>query len=119
MLPPSAKPPSFVVHAMKDPDGVALSRLQIVKGWVGADGVPREIIHDVLVAEDGAAQLAGHWRDPDFDATRPAFYYVRVLEVERERWTTLEAARLGVDFEGDTPQFIRDRAYSSPIWYTP
>jgi len=113
------KSPTFLLRAMKDPDGVALSRLQIVKGWVDANGVSRESVHNVLVSDEGAVELAGHWRDPDFDATRPAFYYVRVLEVERKRWTTLEAEQLGIEFEGDVPRLIRDRAYTSPIWYTP
>lgn len=116
---PTNKAPTFLLRAVKDPNGVELSRLQIVKGWVDADGVSRESVHDVIVSEKGAVRLAGHWRDPDFDASRPAFYYVRVLEGERERWTTLEAERLGVEFEGDVPRLIRDRAYSSPIWYTP
>jgi len=115
----AGKAPTFLLRAAKDPDGVDLSILQIVKGSVDSNGVARELVHDVVVSETGAGELAGFWRDPDFDASRPAFYYVRVLEVEKERWTTREAERLGVEFKGNVPRMIRDRAYSSPIWYTP
>lgn len=116
---PAEAAPTFLVHAWKDPDGVDISMIQIVKGWVDVNGESRESIFDVLVDEHGAAEMVAHWRDPDFDLARPAFYYVRVLEVERERWTTLEARRLEVPFEGNVPELIRDRAYSSPIWYVP
>jgi hypothetical protein len=117
--PADNKAPTFLVRAMKDPDGVELSRLQIVKGWIDSDGVSRERVHDLAISEEGAAELAARWHDSDFDASRSAFYYVRVLEAERERWTTLDARRLDVEFAGNVPRLIRDRAYSSPIWYTP
>jgi hypothetical protein len=115
----TAASPSFLVSAWKDPYGVELSLIQIVKGWVDMHGEARESVYDVLSSDSGAASLTGFWRDPDFDPKQPAFYYVRVLEVERPRWTTVEAAELGVEFEGDVPRMIQDRAYSSPIWYRP
>jgi hypothetical protein len=116
---PGGKPPTFLLRAMKDPEGVDLSILQIVKGWIDRDGDTNETIFDVIVAEDGESTVAAFWRDPSFDFSLPAFYYVRVLEVEKPRWSTIEAERLGVEFEGHVPRLIRDRVYSSPIWYVP
>ena len=116
---PEGKEPTFVIRAMKDPNGVGLAKVQIVKGWVDDDGASRERVYDVQAADDSGVDLAAHWRDPDFDESRPAFYYVRVLEEEKKRWSTLEAERLNVEFAGNVRPLIRDRAYSSPIWYTP
>lgn len=118
VAPPNSKP-SFLIHVAKDPDGVDISIVQIVKGWFDESGQSRESISDLLIKYEGAAEFVGYWSDPDFDVSRPAFYYVRVLEVERERWTSLDAERFHAEFEGDVPTLIRDRAYSSPIWYAP
>ncbi len=115
---PGEAVPTIVYRAGKDPDGVDLSIVQVIKGWVDASGNTQEKIYDLATA-DAAAEFSGFWRDPDFDARLPAFYYLRVLEVERKRWSTLEAERLDAEFEGKVPKLIRDRAYSSPVWYQP
>lgn len=136
--------PRFLVAAMKDPDGANLDRIQIVKGWVDAGGRHHERIFDAVVSGDrsireeglaepvgnsvdikagtytntiGAAELRGVWRDPEFDPTRSAFYYARVLEIPTPRWTTLERARYGVPVPEGIPAILQDRAYTSPIWY--
>ncbi|MCU0853498.1 MAG: DUF3604 domain-containing protein [Rhodobacteraceae bacterium] len=67
----------------------------------------------------GAPFLAGYWRDPDFDPAERAFYYVRALEIPTPRWTTYDAARFGVPLPPEVPPTVQDRAYSSPVWYTP
>ena len=67
----------------------------------------------------GAPELAVVWTDPDFDASERAFYYARVLEIPRPRWTTVDAMYFGIDLPSDVPHSIQDRAYTSPIWYTP
>ena len=145
--PPEGAAPTFVVRAQRDPDWANLDRIQIVKGWVDTDGTSRERIYDVAVSDgreigpDGRARepvgstvdiasatftntigtplLAAHWRDPDFDPAERAFYYVRVLEIPTPRWTTYDAARFGVALPPEVPPTVQDRAYSSPVWYTP
>jgi len=138
--------PRFLVAAMKDPVGANLDRMQIVKGWLDAEGRSRERIFDVAVSGDrpipgrglaepigntvdveagtytnaiGSAELRAVWRDPEFDPSRPAFYYVRALEIPTPRWTTLERARHGVAVPEGIPATIQERAYTSPIWYEP
>ncbi len=113
--------PWFLLYALKDPDGVNLERLQVVKGWLGADGQMHETVFDVALAgsDDGAAQLSAQWRDPAFDAAAQAFYYARVIEVPRPRWTQYDEQRLEVKAPPAARAQVRDRAYSSPIWYTP
>ncbi len=148
-LPPIARgdTPRFLVHALKDPDGANLDRIQIIKGWLGADGELRERVYDVVLSDDrvvdassgkapslpstvdvaaatyrnsvGAVSLATVWRDPDFDPKEQAFYYVRVIEIATPRWTAYDAQRFGVQPAGDIPMVTRERAYSSPIWYRP
>lgn len=114
----SGEVPTIVYRAGKDPDGVSLAKVQIIKGWMDTDGSSHEQIYDVA-ATDSASEFAGFWRDPSFDPQISAFYYLRVLEVARKRWSTLEAERLSVSFNGNVPEMIQDRAYSSPVWYTP
>ena len=137
--------PRFLVRALRDPDGANLDRIQIVKGWLNADGSTGERVHDVacggrdLLAAGcdgavgdtvhaasaswtnaiGAPFLAGYWEDPDFDPAQRAFYYVRVLEIPTPRWTTIDALVFGVDPPDGAPVSIQERAYTSPIWYTP
>jgi len=138
--------PSFTVHAMKDPDGAHLDRIQIIKGWVNAAGEPQERIIDVVWSGNrqldgngklaaigstvdlttasytnniGAPQLTGHWTDDDFDSSQPALYYVRVLEIPTPRWTTYDAVRNGLPLLENVPSTIQERAWTSPIWYTP
>ena len=138
--------PSFLISALKDPDGANLDRVQIVKGWLDQAGNLQEQVFDVAVSDGrtpgangriphvgstvdvenatytntiGAAQFITHWRDPDFNANRPAFYYVRVLEIPTPRWTTYDAAIYGLTLPDEVPRTTQDRAYTSAIWYTP
>ncbi|MEM1431868.1 MAG: DUF3604 domain-containing protein [Pseudomonadota bacterium] len=138
--------PSFMVYALRDPIGANLDRLQIVKGWMDADGVLQEQVYDIAWAGDrapgadgrlpavgntvdldaatwtntiGASELATVWTDPDFDAAEPAFYYVRVLEIPTPRWVVYDQVRFGIDLPEDAELVHQERAYSSPIWYTP
>ena len=148
-LPPRPKDAlasTFLVSALKNPEGANLDRIQIIKGWRDADGQLHERVHDVALgggrsvgAEGkaplvgntvdvakatftntiGAGQLATVWTDPDFDAAEPAFYYARVIEIPTPRWTAYEVARFGDPVPEDTPMTLQERAYTSPIWYTP
>ena len=139
--------PTFIVRAMRDPDWANLDRIQIIKGWIDADGKARERIYDIAVSDGrkigadgrastpvgttvnvsnasftntiGAAVLAAHWRDPDFDPNERAFYYVRVLEIPTPRWTTYDAARFKVKVPTRVPATVQDRAYTSAVWYSP
>jgi hypothetical protein len=145
--PPKGAAPTFVVRAMRDPDWANLDRIQIIKGWIDADGKARERIYDIAVSDGrkigadgrartpvgttvnvsnatftntiGAAVLAAHWRDPDFDPNERAFYYVRVLEIPTPRWTTYDAARFKVKLPTRVPATVQDRAYTSAVWYSP
>ena len=138
--------PAFYAWAIRDPNTVGLQRLQIVKGWI-EEGEHQEAVVDVAcsdggtvdpetrrcpdngatvdlatcdVSEDnGAGELAAVWRDPDFDPAQHAFYYVRVLENPKCRWSTWDAIRAGVAPRPDMHATIQDRAWSSPIWYRP
>ena len=137
---PAGKVPTFVIRALRDPDGANLDRVQVIKGWLDKQGETHERIYDVAVSDGrckapvgntvdiptatftntiGDAILAAHWTDPDFDAKESAFYYVRVLEIPTPRWTTHDAAFYGIDLPDTVPATIQDRAYTSPIWYTP
>ena len=144
---PKGKSPSFMVRALRDPDGANLDRIQIIKGWVDAKGKAQERIYDVAVSDgrkigaDGRCKtpvgstvnvenatftntigdplLAAHWTDPDFDPKQHAFYYVRVLQIPTPRWTTYDAAFFGIARPDNVPATIQDRAYTSPVWYTP
>jgi hypothetical protein len=149
VLPPDAaggKAPRFLVSALKDPDGANLDRVQIVKGWVDASGEVRERVFDVAASDGrrmngkgrvpglpstvdpaaasylntvGAAELDAWWQDPEFDPEHPAFYYVRVLEIETPRWTAYDAAYFDLSLPEEVPLITRERAYTSPIWYSP
>lgn len=139
--------PLFVVAAMRDARGAPLQRLQVVKGWVDAQGRTHETVIDMACADgatvdaktqrcpasratvdlrtcavsgdSGAAELSARWRDPAFDPTRPAFYYVRVIENPSCRWTTWDAIRRGVAPPEQVPATVQERAYTSPIWIHP
>ena len=138
--------PTFTVHALKDPDGANLDRIQIIKGWIDVASNPQEKIVDVAWSDDrepdlfgalppvgntvdlseasytnsiGSAELMGSWVDYDFDPRLPAVYYVRVLEIPTPRWTTYDAVRNNVPLLEDVPATIQERAWTSPIWYTP
>lgn len=143
---PQGKAPSFLVQTLRDPDGANLDRIQIIKGWLEKDGKTQEKIYDIAwsgertpgadgklppvgntvnIAEAtftnaiGSAALHGYWTDSDFDPSERAFYYVRVLEIPTPRWTTIDAKVFGVKRPDDVPASIQERAYTSPIWYTP
>ena len=116
---PANSGPAFIINALKDPAGVPLERAQVIKGWVDENGDTHEIIHDAAVAENGAVGFHTYWQDPDFDPRQHAFYYLRVLEIPKPRWTTLEARRLNTALPEQVPAQIQDRAYSSPVWYSP
>ncbi|MGB1128810.1 MAG: DUF3604 domain-containing protein [Haloferula sp.] len=143
----SDKPPTFLVRAIRDVDGANLDRVQIIKGWLDAAGDTHEKIYDLAVSDNrsigddgrcrapvgntvnagaatytnaiGAPFLQASWTDPDFDPDHRSFYYVRVLEIPTPRWTTYDAKVFGVKRPEDVPASIQERAYTSPIWYTP
>jgi hypothetical protein len=146
---PPGKAPTFLVAALKDPMGANLDRAQIVKGWLDAKGKTHEKVYDVAwgdaatrkpdpktgkvpavgntvdVADAtwtntiGDPELITVWKDPDFDASQKAFYYVRVIEIPTPRWTAYEAKRFGITMPKEVPMVTQERAYTSPIWYTP
>jgi len=146
---PPGKSPTFLVAALKDPMGANLDRVQIVKGWVDAKGQTKERVYDVAWADAstrkpdaksgkvppvgntvdvaeatwtntiGDPELITVWKDPDFDASLRAFYYARVIEIPTPRWTAYEAKRFGVTMPKEVPMITQERAYTSPIWYTP
>jgi hypothetical protein len=144
---PDGVAPSFLIRALRDPDGANLDRVQVIKGWLDEDGETHERIYDVAlsdgrqVGEDGrataavgstvdidsasytnsigSAVFAAHWVDPDFDPQESAFYYVRVIEIPTPRWTTFDAAFFDMPLPDNVPATVQDRAYTSPIWYVP
>ncbi|HYO45330.1 MAG TPA: DUF3604 domain-containing protein [Gemmatimonadota bacterium] len=139
--------PTFMLWAARDPNSAPLQRMQIVKGWLDASGQTHEQVFDVDCADGGQpaagtnrcpdngatvdtttcvftedkgdAELAAFWTDPAFDATQSAFYYVRVLENPTCRWSTWESIRTGLAAPADLAPTLQERAYTSPIWYTP
>ena len=139
--------PRFMVAASRDPDGANLDRVQIIKGWLNASGETEEKIFDVALSDGrsgnwfsgnipavgntvdienatysnsiGAAELTAVWTDPEFDSEQRAFYYARVIQIPTPRWTTYDAKYFGAVIDPRAPKTIQDRAYSSPIWYTP
>jgi hypothetical protein len=141
------KSPTFMVYALRDPIGGNLDRIQIIKGWLDENGKTHERIYDVSVSDGrnigadgrcktpvgntvdvatanftntiGASELGTVWTDPEFNSGQKAFYYARVIEIPTPRWTTIDAFRFGVDIPEGAPVSTQERAYTSPIWYTP
>ena len=113
--------PKFIFKASKDPKGNKIEKFQIVKGWLDENGQPKEKVFTVKETADGKGQdtFVGIWVDPDFNINQEAFYYARVLEVPSKRWSTYDQERFGVSLNEEIPTFIRERAYSSPIWFEP
>ena len=144
---PAGKAPTFLVAALKDPKTGNLDRIQIIKGWLDKSGTPQERIYDVVWGDAprrkivngkltpvgstvdvpnatwtntiGDPELVGVWKDPDFDPSVRAFYYVRVLEIPTPRWTAYDAAYFKVKMDPKVPMVTQERAFTSPIWYTP
>lgn len=139
--------PSFLISALKDPDGANLDRVQVVKGWIDSGGQLREKIFDVVWSSPdkrtlsggkltpvgntvdtakasysnsiGAPELRAVWSDPEFNAAQRAFYYVRVIEIPTPRWVLFDALRYGAKLLPETELTAQERAYTSPIWYNP
>ncbi len=143
---PSGKAPSFIVRALRDPDNANLDRLQIIKGWLDKKGRSHERIYDIACSDGrsikerrcveavgntvnvaeasytntiGDPLLTAHWVDPDFDPEQSAFYYVRVLEIPKPSWLAYDARYFQINMPEKIPMTVQDRAYTSPIWYTP
>ena len=145
---PAGKSPTFLVAALKDPIGANLDRIQVIKGWLDAKGEVQEKVYDVVWGDAdkrkpnangklppvgdtvdvenatwsntiGDPELIAVWKDPDFDAKLRAFYYVRVLEIPTPRWTAYDVKRFGNKPLPGTTMKLQERAYTSPIWYTP
>jgi hypothetical protein len=144
---PDGAAPSFLVAALKDPLSGNLDRIQIIKGWMDSQGELHERIYDVAVSDGrmigadgrcktpvgstvdveratwtntiGDSELITVWQDPEFDAEQSAFYYARVIEIPTPRWTAYEAQRFGIQTPDEIPMTTQERAYTSPIWYTP
>ncbi len=142
---PDGKAPTFMAYAVRDPIGANLDRIQIVKGWQDGKEL-KEKVYDVVWSDNrqpgadgklppvgntvdatsatwtntiGAPELGVVWTDPDFDPQQRAFYYVRVLEIPTPRWSTYDAYRFAIDIPDGAPESTQERAYTSPIWYTP
>ena len=140
------KAPTFLVAALKDPQGANLDRIQVVKGWLDAAGKAQEKVYDVVWAGSrkpgkdgklppvgdtvdvaratftntiGTAELAAVWKDPDFEPRQRAFYYARVIEIPTPRWTAYDQVRFGVKMSDEVPLKQQERAWTSPIWYSP
>ena len=149
-LPPASEgksAPTFMVYALRDPIGANLDRIQIIKGWLDAEGKTHERIYDIAVSGGrkidadgrtrelvgntvdvdaatwtntiGASELATVWTDPDFDPKQSAFYYARVLEIPTPRWVLYDKLRFGAELPKGAKLIDQERAYTSPIWYTP
>ena len=144
--PPAGKSPTFLAAALKDPIGANLDRIQIIKGWLDKAGKTQEKVYDVVWSGDrepggdgkvplvgntvdvpnatysnsiGAPELIKVWKDPEFDPALRAFYYVRVIEIPTPRWTAYDAKYFDVKMPPEVPMTTTERAYTSPIWYTP
>lgn len=143
----SGSAPSFAVWALKDPNGANLDRAQIVKVWLGKDGKYAERIFDIALSNGrtadaktgkvaavgntvniktasytnsiGASEFRTVWKDPEFNASAPAVYYLRVIEIPTPRWSTILAVKRGLPLPKDVEPSLQERAWSSPIWYTP
>jgi hypothetical protein len=138
--------PTFMVYALRDPVGANLDRIQVVKGWLDKDGKTHEKVYDVAWSDGrqpgadgklppvgntvdiknanwtntiGASELGVVWTDPEFDPAQNAFYYARVIEIPTPRWVVYDAFRFGIEIPKEAETTHQERAYTSPIWYTP
>ncbi|MBO9410968.1 MULTISPECIES: DUF3604 domain-containing protein [unclassified Ruegeria] len=145
--PANGQAPDFLVYSLRDPMGANLDRIQIIKGWIDAEtGEAMEQVYDVAWGGDrspdengqlppvgntvdlsipswtntiGSPELGAVWTDPDFDPEESAFYYARVIEIPTPRWTAYDAVKFGAEMPEGTKMVTQERAYTSPIWYTP
>ncbi|MCP3979088.1 MAG: DUF3604 domain-containing protein [bacterium] len=143
----SGEAPTFMIFALRDPIGANLDRIQIVKGWLDKGGKTHERVYDVAVSDGrkigadgrcktpvgntidmeaatwtntiGASELAAVWTDPDFDPKQKALYYARILEIPTPRWVLYDKVRFGAELPKEAKLIHQERAYTSPIWYTP
>ena len=138
--------PTFLVYALRDNIGANLDRIQVVKGWLDDKGKTHEMVYDVAWSDGrepgkdgvvppvgntvdvkaanwtntiGASELGTVWTDPDFDPGQHAFYYARVIEIPTPRWIVYDAFRFGAEIPEDATTTHQERAYTSPIWYSP
>jgi hypothetical protein len=144
---PDGKAPTFVIRALRDVDGANLDRIQIIKGWLDGKGELQDRVYDVAVSGNrkidkngrcmepvgntvnvkkatfkntiGEPLYLAYWKDPDFDPKQHAFYYVRVLEIPTPTWVAHDVTFFGVEVPEDAVLIHQERAYTSPIWYTP
>jgi hypothetical protein len=144
---PQGRSPTFLAAALKDPIGANLDRIQIIKGWMDDKGELHEKVYDVAWSDNrkpdattgklppvgstvdvanatwtntiGTPELIAVWKDPDFDPAARAFYYARVIEIPTPRWTCYDVGRFGVKMDANVSMVTQERAYTSPIWYTP
>ncbi|WP_171210361.1 MULTISPECIES: DUF3604 domain-containing protein [unclassified Ruegeria] len=146
LRPATSDAPTFMVYALRDPIGANLDRIQIIKGWMDSDGNLSEKVYDVAWSDEreldvngklpavgntvdleaanyintiGASELGTVWTDPDFDSSEHAFYYARVIEIPTPRWVVYDKVRLGADIPEEATLIGQERAYTSPIWYSP
>jgi len=142
----SEQAPQLLIRAVKDPIDANLDRVQVIKGWLDQQGQQHERVYNVAWAgerqlddngkldalpttidpntlsysnDQGAAELATLWTDPDFNSDQKAFYYLRVLQIETPRHSSYDAKALQQESAGQYPASIQERAYTSPVWYTP
>ena len=135
-----------MIRALRDPDNANLDRVQVIKGWLDNKSKTHERIYDVACSDGrkivkrrcerkvgstvnvadasytntiGDPLLTAYWKDPDFDPKQRAFYYVRVIEIPKPRWTAYDAKFFNIKMPDDVAMTVQDRAYTSPIWYTP
>ena len=146
-LAPRNVSPSFLIQAVKEADGANLDRVQLIKGWRDSNGQLHEKIYNVALSDGrsetadggvsklistvdiknasysnriGDPELSTVWTDPNFKTDEPSFYYLRVLEIPTPRWTAYDAQFYQLtDLPDDTMMITQERAYTSPIWYTP
>jgi hypothetical protein len=143
---PAGKAPTFMFYSLRDPIGANLDRIQIIKGWLDTKGKTHEQVYDVAWSDDrkpnadgklpavgntvdleaaswtntiGASELSTVWTDPDFDPQQKAFYYGRVIEIPTPRWVVYDKVRFGAHIPDEAKLIQQERAYTSPIWYTP
>jgi hypothetical protein len=146
-VPAGDSAPAFMVRALRDPDGANLDRIQVIKGWLDEKDELHESIFDVALSNGrkiglngrsempvgntvdvpnatyknsiGDALLTAWWKDPEFNPQHRAFYYIRVIQIPTPRWTAYDAKRFNIKMPDYVPMIVTDRAYTSPIWYTP